>query len=298
MVGTPRSQLKRYEEKLLSGDWQPISKEVRVQLLPEGPETFVLARSEDRAQKEQAMRWRQVRGLMRDLVCLRRAIRRGTIKDEAKILMRVGRLAERWPRGWIYVTVPWQAGHLSWQWDREALRLAGLRDGAYLLRTNLNDHSPQSLWRMYVQLTEVEAVFRAMKSQLAIRPIWHWVGSRVEAHVMVAFWLLPVGLFETETQSGGAESKPVAVAGSVWAHRAGGCVVQAAGRRSDLPAANHAARTGASPPAASVGLELAGATAAENLQGSSAGCVDNLSGESCEFPRKFKNHPSNLRKSG
>src|SRR5437773_5301130 len=102
VVGTPRSQLKRYEEKLLSGDWQQISKEVRVQLLPEGPETFVLARSQDRAEKEEAMRWRQVRGLMRDLICLRRAIRRGTIKDEAKILMRVGRLAERWPRGWAY----------------------------------------------------------------------------------------------------------------------------------------------------------------------------------------------------
>jgi transposase len=187
VVGTPRSQLKRYEEKLLSGDWQQISKEVRVQLLPEGPETFVLARSQDRAKKEEAMRWRQVRGLMRDLVCLRRSIRRGTIKDEAKILMRVGRLAERWPRGWAYVGVSWQAGHLSWQWDRQALRLAGLRDGAYLLRTNLNGHSPESLWKMYVQLTEVEAVFRAMKSQLAIRPIWHWVGSRVEAHVMVAF---------------------------------------------------------------------------------------------------------------
>jgi len=187
VVGTPRSQLKRYEEKLLSGDWQQISKAVRVQLLPEGPETFVLARSEDRAKKEAAMRRRQVRGLMRDLVCLRRAIRRGTIKDQAKILMRLGRLAERWPRGWAYVEVSWQARQLSWQWDREALRRAGLRDGAYLLRTNLNDHSPESLWRMYVQLTEVEAVFRAMKSQLAIRPIWHWVGARVEAHVMVAF---------------------------------------------------------------------------------------------------------------
>jgi transposase len=187
VVGTPRSQLKRYEQKLLSGEWQQISQEVRVQLLSEGPEMFVLARSEDRAKKEAAMRWRQVRGLMRDLVGLRRAIRRGTIKDEAKILMRVGRLAERWPRGWAYVGVSWQAGQLSWEWDREALRLAGLRDGAYLLRTNLNDPSPQSLWRMYVQLTEVEAVFRALKSPLAIRPIWHWVGARVEAHVLVAF---------------------------------------------------------------------------------------------------------------
>jgi transposase len=187
VVGTPRSQLKSYEQELLSGSWREISPAVKVQLLPEGQETFVLARSEDRAKKEQAMRWRQVGGLMRDLVCLRRAIRRGTIKDEAKILMRVGRLAERWPRGWAYVAVRWENSRLGWEWDREALRLAALRDGAYLLRTNLNDRSPEALWKMYVQLTEVEAVFRAMKSELAIRPIWHWVGSRVEAHVMVAF---------------------------------------------------------------------------------------------------------------
>jgi len=187
VVGTPRSQLKSYEQELLSGSWREISPAVKVQLLPEGEETFVLARSEDRAKKEEAIRWRQVRGLMRDLVCLRRAIRRGTIKDQTKILMRVGRLAERWPRGWAYVAARWENSRLYWEWDREALRLAALRDGAYLLRTNLNDRSPEALWKMYVQLTEVEAVFRAMKSELAIRPIWHWVGSRVEAHVMVAF---------------------------------------------------------------------------------------------------------------
>ena len=55
------------------------------------------------------------------------------------------------------------------------------------MRTNLTEHSSEALWRMYVQLTEVEAVFRALKSELAIRPIWHWVSPRVEAHVMVAF---------------------------------------------------------------------------------------------------------------
>jgi hypothetical protein len=187
VVGTPRSRLKPYEQKLLSGEWQDISPGVKVQLLPEGQETFVLARSEDRAKKEAAMRWRQGCGLMRDWVCLRRAIRRGTIKDEAKILMRVGRLAERWPRGWAYVEVNWDQGRLSRQWDREALRLAALRDGAYLLRTHLTDHTPEALWKMYVQLTEVETVFRAMKNELAVRPIWHWVGPRVEAHVMVAF---------------------------------------------------------------------------------------------------------------
>jgi transposase len=187
VVGTPRSQLKQYEQQLLQGEWQDISKEVKVQLLAQGQETFVLARSEDRARKEQAMRWRQVRGLMRDLLCLRRSIRRGLIEDPDKILVRVGRLAERWARAWGYLTVKWEAGRLSWRWDREALRLAALRDGAYLLRTNLKERTPEALWKMYVQLSEVESVFRAMKSQLAIRPIWHWVGPRVEAHVMVAF---------------------------------------------------------------------------------------------------------------
>ena len=187
VVGTARSQLKQYEQQLLGGDWQAISPEVRVQLLSEGPETFVLARSADRAKKEDAMRARQVRGLMRDLVCLRRSIRRGTIKQPDKILMRMGRLQERWPRAWPYLRVHWQEGRLCWDWDRPALRLASMRDGAYLLRTNLDERTPEALWKMYVQLTEVETVFRALKSDLAIRPIWHWVGSRVEAHVMVAF---------------------------------------------------------------------------------------------------------------
>jgi len=187
VVGTPRSQLKQYEQQLLGGDWQAISSEVRVQLLSEGPETFVLARSADRAKKEEAMRARQVRGLMRDLVCLRRSIRRGSIKQPDKILMRMGRLQERWPRAWPYLQVHWQEGRLCWDWDRPALRLASMRDGAYLLRTNLDERTPEALWKMYVQLTEVETVFRALKSDLAIRPIWHWVGSRVEAHVMVAF---------------------------------------------------------------------------------------------------------------
>jgi hypothetical protein len=187
VVGTPRSQLKQYEKQLLDGDWQDISAEVRVQLLSEGSETFVLARSVARANKEAAIRARQVRGLMRDLICLRRSIRRGTIQQPDKILMRIGRLQERWPRAWPYLQVRWPAGRLSWHWDRPALRLAALRDGAYLLRTNLVERTPVALWKMYVQLTEVESVFRALKSDLAIRPIWHWVGSRVEAHVMVAF---------------------------------------------------------------------------------------------------------------
>ena len=187
VVGTPRHRLQDYQKELLEGSWQQINPSVQVQLIEQDQETYVLARSMDRARKEAAMRWGQIRGLMRDLVKLRRWIRKGTRVDPDKVLMRLGRLSERWPRAWHYVSTEWKKGKLNWYWDRPALRLAHYRDGAYLLRTNLSDHSPQALWRMYVQLTEVEAVFRALKSELAIRPIWHWVGPRVEAHVMVAF---------------------------------------------------------------------------------------------------------------
>ena len=187
VVGTPRQQLASYEQELLQGSWRQISDSVQVQLIEQEQETYVLARSLDRAKKEEAMRWRQVRGLMRDLIRLRRTVRHGNLVDGDKVLMRLGRLSERWPRAWRYVAVDWKDGRLSWRWDRHALRLAAHRDGAYLLRTNLRDRSSEALWKMYVQLTEVEAVFRALKSELAIRPIWHRVGPRVEAHVMVAF---------------------------------------------------------------------------------------------------------------
>lgn len=187
VVGTPRHRLENFEKQLLEGPWALINESVQVQLIPEGQETYVLARSVERAKKEEAMRWGQIRGLMRDLVRLRRALRKGTLVDSDKVLMRLGRLSERWPRAWSYVEVNWQDEKLSWDWDRQALRLAQHRDGAYLLRTNLSEHTPEALWRMYVQLTEVEAVFRALKGDLAIRPIWHWTSRRVEAHVMVAF---------------------------------------------------------------------------------------------------------------
>jgi hypothetical protein len=133
------------------------------------------------------MRSRVVRGLMRDLIRLRRLLRHGRLKDPAKVLLHLGRLKERYQQAWRYVKIELQELRLSWQWDRHALRLAASRDGAYLLRTNLEGSDPARLWTQYIQLTEVEAVFRALKSDLAIRPIWHFTPKRIEAHLMVAF---------------------------------------------------------------------------------------------------------------
>jgi transposase len=188
LVGTPRAQLRAQERRLLEGHWQSVCSEVEVQLIPQdNNETYVLARSRSRAQKESAIRSRFVRGLMRDLIRLRRALRHGRLKDPAKVLLHLGRLKERYHQAWSYLKISLQDLRLSWRWDRQALRLAASRDGAYLLRTNLQSSDPAQLWTEYVQLTEAEAVFRALKSDLAIRPIWHFTLKRVEAHILVAF---------------------------------------------------------------------------------------------------------------
>lgn len=187
LVGTPRHLLKTHEQKLLSGDWQTLNNQVRVRLFREGGETYVLAQSMKRAQKEKAMRSRVILKLMRDLIKLRRALKDGRMQDSLKLHHRLGRLQERHAQAWAYVKITICDSRLSWKWNREKLALAVARDGAYLLRTNLKETDPEILWKQYIQLTEAEAAFRALKSEVAIRPIWHWTQNRVEAHVMVAF---------------------------------------------------------------------------------------------------------------
>ncbi len=67
------------------------------------------------------------------------------------------------------------------------MKEAELRDGHYLLRTNLTGEDPAVLWDHYIQLTEIEAAFKCLKSELRIRPIHHQLEHRAEAHILVAF---------------------------------------------------------------------------------------------------------------
>jgi hypothetical protein len=101
------------------------------------------------------------------LRALRRVVADGRLKDTSKIERRLGRLGERYPQGWSMLSeVEHRRSSLSWSWNKARLRGAKLRQGAYLLRTNLDPMDPDALWRQYVQLTEVEAAFRALKSEL------------------------------------------------------------------------------------------------------------------------------------
>jgi transposase len=64
---------------------------------------------------------------------------------------------------------------------------AALSEGCYVLRTNVNDWTAETLWQTYIQLTEAEAAFRVNKSELSIRPVWHHRKERVQAHILVYF---------------------------------------------------------------------------------------------------------------
>ena len=190
LVGTPRRMLAAFERELLDGPWEEISDRpgVRVQIHRHGKECFVLARSLERARKESAILRRQLVKLHRALRSLARSARAGRLKDSGKIHRRLGRLEERYPQGWqMLAQVEVRSNRLVWAWDKSRLRGAKLKQGAYLLRTNLDPMEPEALWRQYVQLTEVEGAFRALKSELGIRPIWHRIQRRVEAHILVAF---------------------------------------------------------------------------------------------------------------
>ena len=189
LVGTPRSKIRQYEKKWLDRSWQKVRESVEVKLLAAAGELYVLAKSEGRRLKETAMRRKKLVRLLRKLRAMQRSAPR---RDQ--LLLRVG--AARKEAGsafrFLQVQLPREGQAVtrtSFQFrvDRPKLRAAELQDGHYLLRSNLLGEDPAVLWERYVQLSQIEAAFKAMKSELGIRPLYHQLGHRVEAHIMVAF---------------------------------------------------------------------------------------------------------------
>jgi len=187
LVGTPKNQLQAYEQKLVEGTWEQVNSQVQVQLIAQGDEVFVLCRSTGRQQKERAMRRRWLRRLIGDLRSLRRRVRHGQLKQPELIQQQIGRLRERHRQAWRWLEWKLQGPEFSWDWQREPFQAAARAEGAYLLRAHWPGQDRSQLWQTYVQLTEAEAAFRVLKSEVKIRPIWHWLERRVEAHVLVAF---------------------------------------------------------------------------------------------------------------
>jgi transposase len=190
LVATPRRMLASFQKELVKEDWSEVTAHplIQVKLVERDGELYVLSRSLNRAEKERAMRMRALHGLRKDLAKLSKSVRSGRVHRRELIYKRLGRLEERWPTAWPYLkAVELTDSNLVWRWDRKKLRSAWLHQGTYLLRTNLTDRDPEKLWRQYIQLTEIEAVFRTLKTELNLRPIFHRIQRRVEAHILIAF---------------------------------------------------------------------------------------------------------------
>jgi Transposase DDE domain len=184
LVGTPKGRLSRLQQQLLSKPWQEARPGVEVKLLPQDGELYVFAQSIDRVAKERAMRRRQLKWLWARLKQLS-----AMQLTREELLMKLGAARAKAPTAWrlIEVKVPKRSATFTYRLDRNKLRQARRREGRYLLRTNLTEHDPAKLWAYYLQLVAVEEAFKNLKGDLAIRPIFHQLEQRIEAHIFIAF---------------------------------------------------------------------------------------------------------------
>jgi transposase len=184
LVGTPKGRLSSLEKHLLDKPWQQVRPGVEVKLLTQPDELYVLAQSADRVHKERSMRRRQLKWLWARLKKL------STMKlKREELLMKLGAAKQKSPSSYRLVQVEVDKDHAAFTYrlDREKLRRQRRREGRYLLRTNLTETDPAKLWGLYLQLVNVEEAFKNLKGDLAIRPIFHQIEKRIEAHILISF---------------------------------------------------------------------------------------------------------------
>ena len=184
LVGTPKGRLNRLEQALVAKPWYQARPGVKVKLLPQEEELYVFAESADRIAKERSMRRRQLKWLWTRLGELQ-----GMRLTRDELLMKLGSAKTKAPGAWqlVEIDVDEQQAKFTYRLNRKKLRQVRRREGRYLLRTNLTETDPVKLWTYYLQLVQVEEAFRTLKSDLAIRPIFHQDQGRIEAHVFIAF---------------------------------------------------------------------------------------------------------------
>ena len=193
LVGTPRRQMKRFEAELLKENWTQVRPDVEVKrvAIPQGSETYILCRTTGRKEKERAIRKRFSTRMEEALKRLQTTIAEGRLKDRNKMERQLGKIQARHSQvnDLFKLTLRDTPAGVRLVWEMKAERKVwrDLREGAYLLRTNLQADSAEEMWSKYMQLTEAEASFRALKSELSIRPLFHQKEPRVKAHVLVAF---------------------------------------------------------------------------------------------------------------
>src|SRR5215470_7555136 len=154
--------------------------------LPQDQELYVLAESHDRINKERAMRRRQLKALIKRL----KQLQAMKLSSTQTLLLKLGAAKGQYPAAWrlIEIAIPEPpTTSFSFQLNRQKLSALRRREGRYLLRSNLSGKKPAELWQFYIQLIEIEAAFKNLKDDLQLRPIYHQLEHRIEAHIFVAF---------------------------------------------------------------------------------------------------------------
>src|SRR6202521_3492481 len=206
LVGTPKGRLTRLEQALLDQPWHAARPGVQVKLLAQDDELYVFAESRDRVAKERSMRRRQLKWLWARL----KKLSTMSLTRDA-LLMKLGAAKTKTPAAWrlIEVAVATRDARFTYQLDRQKLSEVRRREGRYLLRTNLIASDPAQLWQFYLQLVEVEAAFKTLKGDLAIRPVFHQAQRRIEAHNLYRLpRLLPARHARPATEGAGARPHP------------------------------------------------------------------------------------------
>jgi Transposase DDE domain len=189
LVGTPRGRLSKLEKAFLALPWEKAQESVEVKLLPQEGELYILARSTGRRLKERSIRRRRLKQLWRRLHALQQQKLK---RDELLLKLGAAKTQARTAYRLVEIQLPGKSDPVTPQTftftlRKDQLRLARRREGHYLLRSNLCGENPALLWQYYMQLTQVEQAFKNLKSDLALRPLYHQKDSRIEAHIFVAF---------------------------------------------------------------------------------------------------------------
>jgi transposase len=156
-------------------------------------ERIVLCKSQPRGHKEQAIYSNAERRLLADLRNLALRIERRRLKARAKIERAVGRIQSRYSRASRFYEVTLEPAEgdsapglrLSWKRKDTLFQEAADLFGCYVLRTDERTLNSHQLWQLYISLTQAEAGFKALKSNLGLRPNPHQKEERVEAHVFI-----------------------------------------------------------------------------------------------------------------
>jgi len=190
LVGTPKGRLSKLESALLARPWSQARQSVAVKTLPQDGEFYVYVQSRDRVAKERSMRRRRLKHLWKTLQALRG--RKRLKRDD--LLMALGAARKQAGQAWRLVRIQTPGAKqevnpssFCFSLDKDKLRRVRRREGRYLLRSNMSQAEPETVWENYLVLTRIEQAFKDLKGDLKVRPIWHQDEARIEAHIFVSF---------------------------------------------------------------------------------------------------------------